>query len=625
MNVTWLAYLVVSFIKHGIFGNLSRFYGIFRLFVKLAYGGLRSLVSLALGLALDICGDLLSLSLTLVSIFSIVVFISFIKSLKPKYNFHHDQNTPSFNDNQTENRSQAFKQQHKDIFSPSTRRLEERPTSSAWPIRRYVERKFPFALQLWSKLLNETNQLNQICSPALSGSDIELVYERISWSHTQADIESVDWINQTFRTLWPSIKTLLGVFVFNDLLKSKKAENKDLVDESKKLSKQRPKLSVYISSCRKLDLIRKIEEETSNHKPADRSLFRAAIHILKVTIIYVKQFIIDYVSYLFNRGEQREREKKFEINLERLLQTKKKLETIAARRGQKATKSWAGFDISTESRVRKEKAPKLKSVRKLKSAPARVAKPKLTHGLLGPRGQIKLRGRRLKLADRFKKAYEMTKEMDEPAIKRIRLGDSIPIINGIKHIDNERDDLIIDPVTAGRHVVDGKEGNLRFVSELSYDSDDKFLIQFSPHPLVGQVQLVKLNVQFRCYMTINHTVDELNRDLEIFDTPDDALKLFPAINYLQLALVDVPSFDWKLDRPAPLRERPILVKAGEKQQSLSWIERISDCISGLIDPLDIINHSYFKYMFHIIMHFGLKWFQPFNIRIGPYIYLKTIR
>lgn len=623
MNFTEIVHFTINTARHRVFNNVQFLYSIFWLSLRLARVGLRSSIVLPFGIVLDICGDLLRLSSTLACVWIFVISISLYKSLKPRYNFYHDTSadTPSGSSNSScngdDNSELKTIDRRNEIFSPSTRRLEI--SGSGWPIKRYIEKKFPFALRLLSRLRSESRDVNQICTPALSVPDVESVYKRLSWSHTQVDIESVKWLNQTLLTLWPSIKTLLNLFVFNDLLKPKRAGNKDLASESKKLSRPKPKLSVYISSRRQLDLVKQIEADLPSRYQSfiHRSLFTTTIYLLKLAIVYLKQFIIDYVCYLFQKGKKKsnsnEGQRKFEINLDKLLAAKK-LKKMRLKQEKSITKSWAGFDMYTANRTTREGIEKK---RKLKSAPPHTnMKTRMTHGLLGPRGMAKLHRRRLKLANRFKRAYDKTKPNNELTIERIQLGNSIPMINGLKYID-ERDDLMIDPVRTSRHLVGSDERNMRFVSELSYESDEKFQIRLSLYPMLGTIRLVNFKAQIRCYLTLNHTINELNRHLKIFDTPDDVL--FPAINYVQLSLVDVPSFDWKLDRPK--RRKPL---GTNKQNRLRTVNRMSDYISRLIDPVDIINHTYFKFIVHSIIYIGLKWFQPFDIRIGPHLYLKTI-
>lgn len=615
MNVSNTAsFTFTSFIKHKLSGNIHFLCEILWFALKSARTGLRSIVVLPLGLLWDVCSDLLGLCLTLACICIIVISISLVKSLKPRYNFDHEA-VDNIEDENTSN-SRAIERPN-DIFSPT----RPKSASSGWPIKRYIERQFPFALRLWSRLKVASEDVNQMCSPALSVPDIESIYKRLSWAHTQADIESANWLNQTLCALWPSIKTILNAIVFNDLLKPKKDGDKKLDNESKKLSKKRPKMSVYLSCRRKLYLLRQFDSAPLNacRNSVEKSIFRTAIYVTRLFWIYAKQFIVDYVSYLFKKGKKKQRQgekkKKFEINLGKLLTEEKNFKRVVAEQEQHTVKSWSGFDNSTENRVKKE-GGKMRQERKLKSAPPHVAKTRMSHSLLSARGMVKLRERRLKLATRFRKAYEKSKKRNELTFERIQLGDSIPTINGVKYID-ERNDLMIDPVKTSRHLVGSDEKNMRFVGELSYESDKKFQIKLSLHPLLGRIRLVNLKVQIRFYVTLNHTINELNRELEIFDTPEELL--YPAINYVQLSMVDMPSFDWKLDRPS--RRGP---SEAISQKRPKVLKQMTNYIYRWIDPVDIINHSYFKFIIRSIIHLGLKWFQPFDIRIGPHLYLKTI-
>lgn len=587
---------------------------------------LRTLTLIILDLSWLTLKDLINFGLVIISIAISIVVISFIKSLKPRYDFHRKLDYPKAKVNHDKPvdppktvRSPLSHTDYKQIIDSSDKNKSNKQSS-------ILQR-----ISLVTRLNEEHEKLKEICNRSIATNDIKLVYRYLSWSQTHIDLETVHWLNQTLSTLWPTIKTIVNILIFNELLKPKDTRPPTV---SRKLTKKRTNLGLYLSCRRKLDLLHKSRNKQIDEQE-DEFFHRSAINILiffiRITLIYVKQFINDlFVNSIVKAGRTRQEtvSRTREINLKELVD-KSGLKSMSISLKAKSCSSYVA-----KSKKQLKTKPKGKFIPK--SAPQSKGNKIITINTTkllrySPRAR-QFRKNRIKLACLLEKVEEKSKPK-EMVIEKLRLGESLPKVNGIKLVE-ESSNLMKDPGEITPYKLVADDSRIRLMSEISYDSDRRFQIRVDSIPIFGRMSLVKLSFQFRFLVTLNHTTTELNQDLKIFQTPDDVL--FPAINYIQITLLDIPRIDWQLDRPvepkliSPCNSK---VKIGSnKQMQIRSLQRrfngikyiISRRLNQILDPVRIVNHSYFKYMVHTVVYFTLKWFQPFDIKIGDNIYLKTV-
>lgn len=540
------------------------------------------------------------------------VLVSLYRSFKPRYYFF-------------DKKDKVTRDSRNDDEEDEDEYLEQRSPSE------YKQQQILSALpNLMKNFFNKTIDDKSLrrCKLSLSDSDLDLVYKQLSWAHTNVDFERVNWLNQIVKTFWPAVKALLNKFVFDDLLRPKKPRR--IPQISKDLSKKKTTLSIYISSKRKLVQLRDSKAGTIDkmREFIDKSALKVMIYAIKLSILYVKQFIMDSVMYLINLKSNKNQNYEKKVNLEDYLS----LDDInnpaldKPKGFDRGAKSWAGFDLASRKFKRNQVFTRKKK-RKLKSAPG---------GLINPRVICKsnqlddhdafFQRNRLKLAREFIEAKNQSNK--EIVFEKIKLGKSIPTVNGVKYVEED------EKYKTSKHrgdknmnawIVPSDKNNMKFMIELSYDTDRFFKIQLNSVPLLNRICLNKISCQIRFLITVNHTTIELNKDLDILDTPGDIL--FPAMNHVQLTLVDVPKLDWRLCRVRNSSSSLASVARSRNQEDnskMKFYKLLLKQVKELFDPVHLINNSYFKYMVHMIMYLSLRWFQPFDIRVGNLLYLKTI-
>lgn len=198
----------------------------------------------------------------------------------------------------------------------------------------------------------------------------------------------------------------------------------------------------------------------------------------------------------------------------------------------------------------------------------------------------------------------------------INLGQRPPLINSIDFVSWNNSNYSYGNLlgTAESNITE-KDKNLSFALELSYQTDKQFRITLNSVPLLGYISLTKLNIQFRLMLTLNHPTSELNKDLKIFETPDDIL--WPLVNYFQVTLVDVPLIDWRFERVIGSvgRKGKCRWSTGSENSTSTggharrWFSALA---SRYLNPIRVLNHTYFKYLIHSCLCLGLRWFKPFT-------------
>lgn len=610
MNITSTVESIHEFIRYQIFEKIDWY-----TFSSLLARCFNWLLHQALECLLIVAKDVISLISLLLCVAFSFVCISFIKSLKPRYRFCDGRRTMGGRDCHLNQ-----------IFSQPTHHSLERvrvvPKTRA-PGGGLGNHFITKVQKVLVKISEEAGQTQQH-PPMLSIQDIQAVHQQLPWLNTRMDLESLGWLNQSLKTLWPSVKFGLNKFVFDDILK--KSDRKETPVECKQLSTKQAKLSVYISSRRKLDQLRRANAGKSNKlkELVNRGCIGVVVYFLKLFFIYFKQFFMDCARSLLKQpvdGEISGNARKNAVDLRNLFDYKNKslMETANPR-------SWPGPDRSIGKGGSHEiKVKETKRIKKQKSAPANTSlvnskkAVKTTNTVLGPDMMAKLRKNRLKLAKLFEKAHK-NQQKKEITLRQIKLGHKIPSISGIKYIE-EIHDMFHDYSGKSAQMAASDNENMRFIFEVAYCSDKKFCIQVKSIPVLGEVKFTKFSIQLRFLVTLNHTTSELNENLAIFGTPDDVL--FPSINHIQVTLVDVPTVDWELERPQRNKTSRDSGQVNRDSRSQNVLHCFQLYLKGCFDPVHLINHSYVKYIVHMVARLTLKWFQPFDIRVGEHLYIKT--
>lgn len=614
MNITELIALTSNVLEHLVLkevrNTLSHVKSL--LFTtKLYYG----YISKVFGHLWSLGGHIAHIGYIFVCIALFIVFFSFLKSLAPRYNYRcierrfENDKVNLFQGRETKSNSRICSADPKQKDSTG----RECSVKNQSILQRFV-----------SHVRNEYRNVKLICSTSLTESNVHSAFRQLSWSYTQIDLERVDWLNQTIKTLWPSIKIVLNRFVLKDLVKSRTSKEKLLQKESKNLAKSKVKLSLYLAVRKRIGFLRDITNLNKNEKRTlvDKGFWTMLLYIIKLIMIYIRQFIMDHLVKIFQSPSKIVDDKKrtqIAIDVEKLL-TMSSLKTTKG--NYFASKSWAGFDLETGKRDKLLKVKKTN--RKSSSAPGRLAIKSskgvviTTSQFLGSKTMADLKKRRQNLAKQFKRKYDIGKK--EISIQRIRLGNSTPTLNGVKYVE-ENNDFFATEDRYAKHLKPSDENNMRFVLEISYRSDREFCIQVKSLPVIDCIRLTKCEFQFRFLLTLNHTAAELNKNLDIFYTPDNTL--FPVINYAQLTLIDLPRIDWNFDKPRAKKMKQNFNLKNHGTEKRRPFSLIYSKLRKYVEPMQLINNLYFKYLFHMVVYLLLKWLQPFDIKLSPYFYVKT--
>lgn len=455
------------------------------------------------------------------------------------------------------------------------------------------------------------------CEGALNENDSLKVVRRLPWSQTRPNVETLNWLNVTVTSFWPSIKHFLDIFVFKNLLEPIQRRSTSII-ETNGLSKDEAKLSILISTRRKLQTLRNQEKsfrQKSKGFPRYYS-FLAYFTLSKIIIIYLKRFFVDYFVQMFKKPDKRE---VYKVNLNKFLSIKKILET-KAHRDQKRPKTCSN-NVSSKKKEPAESPIIFKMKKRCKSAPS--TRSKKVFAREGSRGLIslnELRKKRIKVSTRL--SFVSKKEV---VLEEINLGSSAPRIGGIELIEGG------GYYSCGKNLLDTTESNITerdksFALELCYQTDEQFRLTLNSIPLLGHISLTKFNIQSRFMLTLERPISELNKDLKIFDTPDDIP--WPLVNCFQVALIDVPMIDWHFERVTgsvggkgkcrwPMSsENSTTSKRGQAR----WFPALA---SRYLNPIRVLNHTYFKYLLHSCLCLSLSWFKPFDVKIGDKLYVKS--
>lgn len=439
-------------------------------------------------------------------------------------------------------------------------------------------------------------------------SDTQQIYEQLPWLQTQVEFEGCDWINRTLLEFWPSAKYLLNKYVISKLSKRRY----DVPQESRDLAKKKTKLSIFLSCRRKIEMLRRARAEFSQSNRFTKGLFKRSAMalmgiIMQIFTVYLKQFITDYLFQLIKRLVDHPKRK------DTMLASNQAAQMTCGLELQRRPRSWAGFDskrISTR-RGTKSAGPWSLSI-------SRKHSPRVPYQPMAGLSNLKrMRGKRIELARKIMRAHN--DQLKPPIqIRRFELGDTTPIIEGVRYID-ETSSAYIESVKVGKHLLTSDECNMRLVAEISYRTDYKFAIVFKSIPVLNRIKLSKIDVKLRFMITINHSrLAPNNSNLEIFDTPGNAL--IPAINGLQLTLLDVPQIDWRVRGGL---KKPKFADLRAQSALRSIINKTHLYLLRVLDPFRLVNHIYFKYMVHCLMCFVLRWFQPFDIKLDDRFYINA--
>lgn len=620
MNITEVIYLTIDVIEI-LLPKDSRIFNWYDQCVNLVCRHFNSLSRLVLYYTTSFAHEIISFLLTLLSLTLIILLLSFIKSIQPRYRLSddHDNKFNPYVCTANLNQTLAGRSKRNIQISPENR---ARFKSSLRVNSNNLQQ--PIVTKFLKKLKEESCRIHQLCHPALTNVNLQSIQQQLSWSYSQPDMENLGWLNQTLQTLWPSIRTLLYKFCLIDLIQPRKRTAIDRRLNKIDTKKEQSKMSVFISSRRKLDFLQRAKNFRNSPRYSKffkRSALTLITYCVRLFLIYTRQFVMDSIVYSFNQRAN----KVSPTNIQRLeLDLNGLMSKISSKRlslnTQVDSKSWAGFDLNSGNR---DKIVKLK--RKVKSASQETAcnQPKRvlyksTTTLIKPTNSVELWRKYKNLIKKFVSIQNKIKNRGT-SIDKIRLGDSIPTVNAIKYLDGSSD-YPIESNHNPLYSLASDDQNMRFMIELSFESDKHFEFRASSIPVLGRARVIGISFQLRLLVTLNHTVTKLRGgNLEIFETPDDIL--FPAVNHIQVTLIDVPRLDWHLVR-AP-RKNQNSCKDVADSPNQSKLKFLMHQVNQYLDPIHLLNHNYFKFITHSIIYLALKWFQPFEIKLSPSLYVKT--
>jgi len=460
--------------------------------------------------------------------------------------------------------------------------------------------------------------------------NIQSTYKQMSWHDTQLDFESVRWINNSMRILWPSIKSLVSKKLHETLQQSHAAA-------SRKRRTRGPNLSFYLSCRRKLNFLRQ-QREKAQQMPFHRSTLRRfvmlTVAMLKITTLLLKQFILDQASNLWKTYRGNKSREKVAKNVQEEVKEKPIQIDIA----ELIAKSKA-LKIEVDPKALKEKLQRPGS---LTTAPPTPPEKKLppTSSLnrsLVRQGFVDLlkRKKREKLAEKLEEAcrkYETPKKSEQMVaiIEKLNLGDRAPVIDAIKFIEPDSNILISDAFKTQRKLQPSDANTASFLVEVTFKSGDNFCVLLSSLPLLDKAQLSYFGFRFRLMISVNRSDCIHDPNIELFQQSDR--KLDPIINGIDIALVDVPQLDWLVDTDSrglaasgsaisksPKRRRQVARETPGKKY-----ESPLDRLKRRLTPTRLINHDHFKYLVHLFIYMVQRWFQPFDFKLGELICLRSL-
>lgn len=537
--------------------------------------------------------DGLAVAIALVQLTLILVTISLIKSLRPRYKFYQ------YNPTQVS--------RHSTNTLDLGRESDDRNTDGADKSSVFLLKPIGWLLSYF--IDSHSDQYAKLCGEcrySLDDDGIRTTHDRLPWSKTLAGVEGVSWINQALRTLWPSIKTLLFKYLLFDILRP---TQKSKFVRKQRSGSQRPKvkLSVYLSVRRKLEQLRRSQNADLRRSVMyfDRRIITSIAYGFRFFIIYLKQFVVDQLS-LFSNTSKESRLNKMNPSIS---SEQKALRAIASEITRRAA-------VKLNSRC-------IRLRRKSASAPTRFSSNKTIVSDFRPtasfRGRLRPRGKCSKMLEVLDKAI-LRRTRPGFTVERIRLGNGVPMITGIKLVEDtcrsigEQEDRLTEDTSKG---IDSSSRSMSFMSEIYYENDENFQIRMNL-PFLESIELNHLAVQLRLMLTVNHSIDKQDLNLDILKTSCDN----PIINYVQISLVDVLKLDWTIVNRA---NKP---KSCESTIDVYQTKSSKSSLLGSLQGTDlirIINHPYFKYLVQSIIHLVLRWFRPFDIKVGDKLHLRTMR
>lgn len=573
-------------------------------------------------------GSILQFVLRLLSLVALILFICFIKSLKQRYILQHRTNGRLDVNDTTRKRSR--RPTKSELLGAFTRDSKDRIVR----VLRFLEKHYRHLRSQFSRSVNRSN--------------IESIHQRLSWSYTTHEFEQLQWLNRSIQILWPSLNTLVNKSL-RELLKKPSPRSKPPIETS-----AGPKLSIYITCRRKLNLLRKAKARVlaKGDEYFGQKTLVMIIYLIRKFSLAFKQYLVDQVSCLIeliasssspsplsNNNTKRE----IELDIGEILRHQQ----IHFRRTNKMTKVKSAPPQHSNMKLSSNQAkPKIRFMSAPESGLACNSKRILHNGLVSASNLAKFRSQRQELARKINQAHKSMVEQKSKGgkqitIEKLNLGLLAPQITGIKFLDSNSDSLNIlsRSLNGDSKLLASKNPNdMQLLIEFTLLMGKNFSLSLSEIPILGSIELTKLSFRLRLLITVNHeTFGDLKTNLSIFEAPDDG-KLMPILNYLQVTLVDVPQMDWHLRRATSSRissrsKRKTLrstlraqsIKRRKRHTSLQG--RFSAILTHLksnLRPINIINHTYFKFLVHSALYCVQKWFQPFDILIGQRLRFRTL-
>lgn len=521
---------------------------------------------------------------------------------------------------------------------PRGARNRQRSCARVAPKTVHLDESRPVKLRLIKDLETLYVDTQQECRGSVTVGDMNEIHRQLSWSQSRIEFENVHWFNRSTQILWPTAKTLVSK-ILADVSKhqDRPARGRRELISAKHAAKEPVKLAVYLSCRRQLDLIRKARDGMlrKGDEYIGQKFIILTIYLVKKVIVCFKQCLIDHLRHLMSSvmpdGDGAASisrpctRKRIDLDLKEMLK-RQNIEVDLKHAQPKNKPKSAG--------KQREPKPFRGGCRSAKSGSPINPRRTISQGLISEASMRKCRKLRQQLVRRLNSAYATMKSTREAGVekrlllKHLNLGNSAPKLTAIKYLDQEDGTNMLARVMRDTPYMETSSPQLmQLLLELDFTSDQDFRLLLGSVPVLDEIELSRVHFRARILATASHeTFGDLKRNLDILAAPNDGT-LLPILNYIQLTLVDVPQLDWhvgKLDRAgAQTPGRKLRLKGARKAPTNVAMWPMNGLRKSL-QPINLVNHSYFKYLVHLMIGSVQRWFQPFDILVGARLRLRTL-
>lgn len=476
------------------------------------------------------------------------------------------------------------------------------------------------------------------CFGSVTLDDINAIHRKLSWSCSRSGFESVNWINRSVQTLWPVAKTMVSKTLAENLKPEPPAPIR-----AKDIEKRQAKLSVYLSCRRQLNLIRRRRDKVlrKGDEYLSQKVIIVVIYLIKKLMLCAKQLLMDQIRGLISllaADKQRSQmaadspREKIELDIHELLRRQGIL--LRARQARKRPKAKSGppLDLMKVQKIFRSRSSL--SPESIGGSPYNSSRT-FSSGLISLASLGKYRQQRKELARKLNKAHELKTEANKASgpnkivLDQVSLGGRAPRITAVRYIDaNESTSSLAKMMLNSPSLQASTSRIMQLLVEVEFVSDKNFCLRIESVPLLKRVELTRVGFRARLLVTANHELfADPRTNLDILDTPDTGT-LLPILNYAQLSLVDLLQLDWSIRKPhkestlATVRD-PWATRRSKSRDRNTFIA-ILNYLKRNLQPINFINHSYFKYLVHLTLGLIQNWLKPFDILIGGRLRVRTL-